>query len=106
MFEFRSAIITVVLLFCLELVGILAGNKGWGNPQKVDNLLVGGRCISATHVAMRSPRVMSTCMATGEAIGTAASLCLKENITPRELNVKLLQKTLLQQRAYLGDKYE
>ena len=39
----------------------------------MDNLLVAGRCISTTHEAMAAIRVMSTCMAMGEAAGRAAS---------------------------------
>lgn len=45
-------------------------------------------------------------MGMGEAIGTAADICIRKNITPRELDVKLLQKTLLEKGAYLGDRYE
>ncbi|NLF07665.1 MAG: FAD-dependent oxidoreductase, partial [Pirellulaceae bacterium] len=36
-------------------------------PQAVDNLLVAGRCISGTHEAHSSYRVMPVCMATGQA---------------------------------------
>lgn len=71
-------------------------------PLKVDNLLVAGRCISATHEAMSSTRVMATCMAIGEAAGRAAKMAVKENITPREINVDDLRQELLQQGAYLN----
>jgi len=63
-------------------------------PLKVENLYTAGRCISGTHRAHASYRVMSICMAMGEAIGTAAALCAKTGATPRTLDVKLLQKTL------------
>ncbi|MEY3852584.1 MAG: hypothetical protein RI910_1564, partial [Verrucomicrobiota bacterium] len=43
-------------------------------PQKVGNLLVAGRCHSATHVASASSRVTVTAMALGEAAGVAAAL--------------------------------
>ncbi len=63
-------------------------------PKGVEGLLVAGRCISGTHRAHASYRVMSICMAMGEAAGTAAALCAKEHKTPRELQVKELQNAL------------
>jgi len=51
----------------------------------VSNLLMAGRNISATHIAFGAARVMATCAAMGEAAGTAASLCLDHDETPREL---------------------
>lgn len=43
-------------------------------PANVENLLVAGRCISATHEALASTRVMAPCMALGQAAGTAAAI--------------------------------
>ena len=63
-------------------------------PKGVENLYTAGRCISGTHRAHASYRVMSICMAMGEAVGTAAALCAAEGVTPRELDVKKLQKSL------------
>jgi hypothetical protein len=74
-------------------------------PERVDNLLVAGRCISGTHEAHASYRVMGTCMGTGHAAGTAAALSVREGVSPRQLDVDLLQKTLLQQGAYLGERF-
>lgn len=59
-----------------------------------------GRCISATHVARGSLRVMGTCMGTGHATGTAA-LPIQEGASPRQLDVRLLQEALSEQGAYL-----
>jgi hypothetical protein len=39
----------------------------------VENLFVAGRCMSATHEALGSARVIGTCLATGEAVGVAAA---------------------------------
>jgi hypothetical protein len=70
-------------------------------PQKIDNILVGGRCISATHLAFGAIRDQATCMSTGEAAGAAAALCSRQEVSPRDLDVTLLQKALLQQGAIL-----
>jgi hypothetical protein len=66
-------------------------------PQKVENLLVAGRCISVTHEALGSTRVMITCMALGEAAGTAAALSIKLNASPRNIPVQKLQEQLRRQ---------
>ena len=60
----------------------------------VDNLLVSGRCISATHEAMAAFRVMGTCTAIGQAAGTAAALAVQAGVAPRELDVQRLRQTL------------
>lgn len=72
-------------------------------PKKVDNLLIAGRCISGTHRAHASYRVMSICMAMGEAVGIAAALCVENNCKPRELNVVMLQKTMTDKGIELFD---
>ena len=71
-------------------------------PRKVNNLLVAGRCISATHEAMASTRVMSTCMALGEAAGRAARMCIREGIPPADVDTHRLREELLRCGAYLG----
>lgn len=63
-------------------------------PRKVENLYVAGRCISGTHRAHASYRVMSICMAMGEAVGIAASLCAEEKCSPRTLDVRHLQDVM------------
>jgi len=68
-------------------------------PRGVDNLLVAGRCISATHVALGSTRVMVTCMALGEAAGAAALLSLHEEVAPRDLSPQILRAQLKRQGA-------
>ena len=70
-------------------------------PQNVENLLVTGRCISATHEAMASFRIMSVCMALGEASGIAAAIAAEQGVTPRELDVKLVQDALIAKGADL-----
>ncbi|MDD3926597.1 MAG: FAD-dependent oxidoreductase, partial [bacterium] len=63
-------------------------------PKGIDNLLLAGRCISTTHLALAAFRIMSQCMAVGQAAGTAAALCLDEGCKPRNLDVQVLQKAL------------
>lgn len=69
-------------------------------PKKIDNLLVGGRCVSLTHEAFNdhvSPRDEATCMVLGQAAAVAAALCVKKNITPRNLDIRFLQEELIKQ---------
>lgn len=68
-------------------------------PQKVNNLLVAGRCISATHEALASARVMATCMAMGQAAGTAAAICAQEGKSPKDLDGIELRRILRSQGA-------
>lgn len=70
-------------------------------PRRVENLLVAGRCISATHEALSSARGQAVCMATGHAAGTAAALAARAGIPPRRLAIGLLQETLRKQGAIL-----
>ena len=64
-------------------------------PKKIKNLLVAGRAASSTKVASGAIRVSVSCMEMGEAAGIAAAMAAKEGISPDEINVKALQKILL-----------
>ena len=70
-------------------------------PIGVENLLVAGRCISSTHEAMSAIRVMSTCMAMGEAAGRAARIAIKDGVPPSCGDVKKIRQELLSERVYL-----
>lgn len=66
--------------------------------RNVSNLMMAGRNISNSHVAFTSTRVMATCACMGQAIGTAAALCSKLQVTPRKLRqtgIADLQQLLL-----------
>lgn len=65
-------------------------------PLGTDGLLVAGRCMSGTHRAHSSYRVMNICMAMGEAVGTAAALCAQRHILPAQLPYADLQAQLQQ----------
>lgn len=63
-------------------------------PKKVEHLLLAGRDICGTHMAHSNYRVMPICANMGQAAGVAASLCVKNEVTPRQLDVGLLQRRL------------
>ncbi len=66
-------------------------------PLKIENLLVAGRCVSAEFNAIAAVRVIAPSMCTGQAAATASTLCIKENITPRNLDGKLVRKAMINQ---------
>lgn len=71
-------------------------------PRAVDNLLVAGKCMSGTHEAQSSFRVIPISMATGQAAGVAAALSVRRGRHPRDLSAVDVQIELLRQNAELG----
>jgi hypothetical protein len=71
----------------------------------IENMFLAGRIISASHVAFASCRVMATTAAGGQAVGTAAALCVNRGYTPAQLmepdKIKQLQQNLIKAGAYL-----
>ena len=63
-------------------------------PQKVENLLVAGRCVSATHAASGAIRVMPPVFAMAQAAGTAAALCVGGGCDPKTINIIELKQKL------------
>lgn len=72
-------------------------------PRGVEGLLAAGRCISGTHKAHSSYRVMNICMAMGEAAGIAAALSAAGGVPPRGLDVGQVQQVLLDKGVPLFD---
>jgi hypothetical protein len=68
-----------------------------------DNLLFAGRNISATHIAFASTRVMATCSAIGQGVGTAAAYSIRENIRPATLPKNKRAMTHIQQQLLRDD---
>ena len=68
-------------------------------PQGAHNLLAAGRCVSATHEAQASLRIMPTCCNLGEAAGIAAAIAAESKKAVNEINVKALQDALVQSGA-------
>lgn len=71
-------------------------------PREVERLLVAGRCISGTHEAHSSYRVMPVSMATGQAAGVCAALAARARRSPREVPVAEVQHELIRQGADIG----
>jgi len=69
--------------------------------KDIDNLMVAGRCISATHEAHGSTRVSGTAMALGHVAGTAAALACRDATSLRKLPLSRVQQNLLDQKAIL-----
>lgn len=71
--------------------------------KNISNLMMAGRDISASKMAMGSTRVMGTCAIGGQAAGTAAALCIKYDCNPRGVgeHITELQQLLLKDDAYI-----
>jgi hypothetical protein len=63
-------------------------------PRAVENLLVAGRCGSASHLGLAAGKSMGNMMEMGQAAGVAAALCSAQGVTPRGLDVQELQGAL------------
>ncbi len=70
-------------------------------PQEVGNMLVAGRCLSANFEGQASARVSATCMAMGEAAGTAAAMAVKAGKEAADIDVKALQERLRERGALI-----
>ena len=74
--------------------------------RNIKNLFLAGRIISASHVAFGSTRVMATCAQGGQAVGMAAALCVKKNLSPQELGktaMAELQRSLLRTGQFIPE---
>ena len=70
-------------------------------PKEYDNLLVAGRCLSATHEAQASVRIMPICCCLGEAAGTAVAIAHKTNSNAHSVDITALQQKLKDNGAVL-----
>ncbi|HUT93448.1 MAG TPA: FAD-dependent oxidoreductase [Thermoguttaceae bacterium] len=115
---FADAVATGSLVFCLHYPGEqydfrnemkLVPVKPYPIPfrclysRNVENLMMAGRCASATHIAYSSIKLMKTGGQMGRATGAAAMLCKKHNTTPRgvyENHIQELQDIVLGRGDY------
>lgn len=75
--------------------------------NNIGNLLFAGRNISQTHIALSSSRVMGTCALEGQAVGTAANLCVQKGVKPRDIynhHINELQENLLRDDAFIPNR--
>jgi hypothetical protein len=70
-------------------------------PAKIEGLLVAGRSFGSDMAANNMANLIPHCISNGQAAGTAAALAVKKGISPRKVDVKTLQKTLLKQGVAL-----
>ncbi len=71
-------------------------------PKGAKNVLVAGRSISVDHETQASIRIMPICATLGQAAGTAIAIAKKEGKGVGEIDIKVLQKQLEKDGAYLG----
>ena len=71
--------------------------------KNIDNLFMAGRDISTTKLGLASTRIIACCANGGQAVGTAAALCTKYGVEPRELmpHIKELQQLLIKDDSFL-----
>ena len=71
--------------------------------KNINNLMMAGRNISASKMAMGSTRVMGTCAIGGQAVGTAAAMCINLKCSPRDIlnHIQELQQSLLKDDCYI-----
>lgn len=76
--------------------------------KNILNLFMAGRDVSASHVAFGGVRIMGTCALMGEAVGTAATIAIEKNCSPRgiyeEYLEELLQTLLKNDASIIGEK--
>ena len=70
-------------------------------PKKGENLLAAGRCLGAPD-SVDTFRLICPCFVTGEAAGTAAALCAKKGVSPRNLRYGELRSALEKGNVFLG----
>lgn len=63
-------------------------------PERIDGLLLAGRCISGTHMAHSNFRAMPICIGIGEACGAAAAIAAKSDRQPRRIAAKEIRAEL------------
>lgn len=86
--------------------------RGYGIPfgtmvsERVDGLIFTGRLISVDRDTYASARIMSTCMALGEAAGSAAAMCAASGNRPADMDIEALRERLRAQNAILEVRHD
>lgn len=88
----------------ISFPGLYAIPYGCYHSKTIENLMMAGRNISASKLAMGSTRVMGTCAVGGEAVGIAAAMAVRAGLSPRafgQTHIGALQQELLKNDCYL-----
>ena len=70
-------------------------------PQKIDNLLVAGRCVAGDPISHAAMRNMMACTVTGQGAGVAAAISVRHGVSPRKVDIKQVQEELRKQGVRL-----
>lgn len=71
-------------------------------PKDMEGFIASGRTISVDQTVFAMTRVMATCMAIGQAAGTAACIALDKNIEPSQVDVQELRRALIADGAVVS----
>ncbi len=71
-------------------------------PQKIENLLVAGRCVAGDRISHAAMRNMMACTVTGQGVGVASALSIKDGVKSADVNTRKLQKSLQKQGVRLS----
>ncbi len=71
-------------------------------PQKVENLLVAGRCVAGDKLSHAAIRQMMCCTANGQGAGVAAAVSVKDNVTCKRVDLGRVQTVLQKQGVRIG----
>ncbi len=66
-------------------------------PKKVENLLVAGRSVAGDKISHAATRQMMCCSVTGQGVGVASAVSIKDNLTCRQVDISKVQKVLEKQ---------
>ena len=72
-------------------------------PKQPNNLIVAGRCISATHEAMAAFRVSPIAMAIGQAAGTMAAVAVENEVPANQISYDSVRTRLIAGKAKLPE---
>ena len=72
-------------------------------PKASENFMVAGRCVSSDRLANSALRVQASCMGMGQSAGVVAALACKYNISPLDVPLNEIKKTLEEQGAIVPE---
>jgi hypothetical protein len=75
-------------------------------PEKVNGFIVSDKSISVSNLINGATRLQPVVLLTGQAAGTLAALTVKENKEVREISIRKVQQSLLNQKAYISPLFD